>query len=457
MKSILKTVFMIWVILNSIQINAQTIITIDGSQLVQDGSYIVLDNSKWVNNGTFKANSGTFKVSGDATDANASLDGSSSTTFYNLEINKSSNNALLENAITIANTLTLTSGHLDINDMNLTISSGGTISGGSSSSYVQTTSTGTLIQEVSSSNVVFPIGNESYTPVTLNNAGTTDDFNVRVDNTVYQDGTNGNAITTDVVDATWYINETTASGSDITAIFQWNGSDELTDFDRTQAFVSAYHTSQWNNGTASAASGSNPYTFTESGISTFSPFVVASDVNVLPVELLYFYGELQDGNVFLSWETATEMDNDFFDVEWSVDGVHFEKIGQVQGGGTTNEPQSYNFLHRECVIGENYYRLRQVDLPAGQAGFDGKFEYTNTINILIEQLKNISINIYPNPATSYLVIESDYNGVAQLFSVSGQLVFEKNLLNNANWDISSLPKGTYFMKIENVVKRILIQ
>ncbi len=96
------------------------------------------------------------------------------------------------------------------------------------------------------------------------------------------------------------------------------------------------------------------------------------DAAQLPVELLYFYVEKATNGALLSWETATEINNDYFDVEWSTDGINFESIGQVQGAGTTTEVQSYEFLHDNPVNGNNYYRLKQMD-------FDEVFEYSNIV------------------------------------------------------------------------------
>jgi hypothetical protein len=380
-------------------------------------------------------------IRGNAVDANSTIDGTSSTIFNNLTINKSSNNVLLENSATVSNTLILTSGNLDIQSSDLTISSGGTISGSSSSGYIKTSSTGVLVREVGASNVVFPVGNSSYTPVTLNNTGTADNFNVRVENAIYLDGTSGNAITTDVVNATWYIDETTANGSDVTATFQWNASDELTDFDRTQAFLSNYHTNQWNNGTASAASGSNPYTLTESSITSFSPFIVASDATALPVELLYFYGEKEGENVCLDWQTATELNNSDFEIEWSTDGINFEKIGEVAGNGTTTEIQFYDFLHKNPVNGFNYYRLKQVD-------FDGAFEYSEVITITMERLNDKIVNIFPNPVRNELNIV-DGQGQATIYNMLGQPV-QQFAVSRGQFTIntSELAKGQYILHIQ---------
>jgi hypothetical protein len=330
----------------------------------------------------------------------------------------------------------------------LTIQNTATISGGSATSYIQTTNTGTLIQEVSTSNVVFSVGNQSYTPVTLNNSGTTDNFNVRVDNVVYLDGTSGNVIATDVVDVTWYINEETANGSDITATFQWNTSDEMTNFDKTQAFVSNYHTNKWNNGTASAALGNNPYTLTESEITSFSPFIVASDANVLPVELLYFYAEKEGKNVRLDWQTATELNNSHFDVEWSTSGIYFENIGEVAGAGKTNEIQFYDFLHVSPALDLNYYRLKQVD-------FDGQFEYSKIIQLTTNKTQQVIVKVFPNPVSDILNIETTRPTIIQIINATGQVLKEQQISPTSKISVEDLPAGIYFLKAGNQVQKII--
>ncbi|MGB0862506.1 MAG: T9SS type A sorting domain-containing protein [Saprospiraceae bacterium] len=171
----------------------------------------------------------------------------------------------------------------------------------------------------------------------------------------------------------------------------------------------------------------------------------------LPVELLYFYAEKQNENVRLDWQTATEINNSHFDVEWSTDGISFEKIGQVQGAGSTNSIRFYDFLHTSPALGFNYYRLKQVD-------FDGKYEYSDILNIEF-QTRNIEYRIFPNPASSFITIENVEAGeVIQIFSVNGQFVKTLHCnVSTAIIDISNLPKGTYFIKIGTTVKRILIQ
>ncbi len=437
---------------------AQTTLKNTNATIKIEGGFLVLKNTKLINDNDFNASGGTVLITGDATDENASISGLDIPTFYNLQINKTSNGALVENEITVSNELILTNGNLIVQSEDLIISSSGSISGGSANSYIQTTGLGVLNQRVGNSNIVFPVGNQSYTPVTLNNSGVNDGFKVRVENEVYQNGTSGNAITTDVVDATWHISQVDGNGVNVTATFQWNASDELTNFDRTQSFVSYHDNGIWNNGTAAAASGSNPYTLSASNITILSPFIIASDANVLPVELLYFYGEKVENGVLLSWETATEINNDYFDVEYSLDGINFEKIGRVQGAGTTTENQLYEFLHnpsKDVAMQRlyDYYRLKQVDLG-------GKYEYTNIVLITIQQSNNSTIKLFPNPTSDFINIKIDDSQIGeiklQIIDIRGRILKEYPLeTTNNQYSVTSLPAGTYFVRIGKQTQKLV--
>ncbi len=457
MKSYIKiSLILLLSIINCPLSICQTVLVIDGNQVVQEGSYWVIENAKLVNNSTYKANSGTVVIKGDANTNNTTIGGSSATHFSVLNINKSANNVLLENHISVEDTLYLTSGLLELSDYNVLISDVGAFSDVTENTYVKTSGTGTVQRKVSTSYIDFPVGDNTYSPIAIQNTGSADTLGVRSESAVYQDGTSGNILTENAVNNSWHISENTEGGSTANIIFQWYGSEELTNFDRSNSNVAFYDGTQWMESTNSAASGGNPYLKFFNGITNLGTFAIVSDGANLPVELLYFYGEKVDAGVQLHWETATEINNSHFDVEWSKDGISFQKIGEVAGAGTTNEVQFYEFFDDLNHVGfENrhslhYYRLKQHD-------YDGKYEYTNTINITIEQSNNITINIFPNPATSYFKIETDYQGLIQLFSATGQLIFEREITENQNWDISTFPRGTYFLKIGDAVKRVLIQ
>lgn len=95
-------------------------------------------------------------------------------------------------------------------------------------------------------------------------------------------------------------------------------------------------------------------------------------VSPLPVKLIRFDAEVCQRtrpSACLSWETELEIDNDYFSVERSEEGISWKTIGHVVGFGTTTIPHSYLFEDQSELIGTYYYRLKQVD-------FDGDFEYS---------------------------------------------------------------------------------
>lgn len=196
--------------------------------------------------------------------------------------------------------------------------------------------------------------------------------------------------------------------------------------------------------------------FVDIEVSSFSTFFIhgPKNTNVLPVELLDFYAEKQNEYIRLNWQTATEINNSHFDVEWSTDGLDFEKIGEIAGNGTTTETHFYNFLHKNPANGINYYRLRQVD-------FDGQFEYTDILNIEHSREigeSNFQYQIYPNPTSDFILIDGIEAGeIVQIFNIYGQLIQEFQIQTYSNqYPLSSLQAGTYFIKINTKVKKLII-
>lgn len=95
----------------------------------------------------------------------------------------------------------------------------------------------------------------------------------------------------------------------------------------------------------------------------------------LPIELLYFKGDMKSCvENLLTWGTATELNNDRFEIERSNDGITFEKIAIVKGAGNSLQVLKYNYSDTNPGLGINYYRLKQVD-------YDSQFKYTNLISV----------------------------------------------------------------------------
>ena len=174
---------------------------------------------------------------------------------------------------------------------------------------------------------------------------------------------------------------------------------------------------------------------------------------LLPVELTSFSGIREDESVKLSWNTATESNNDFFAVERSSNGVDFMEVGQVDGSGTTAELRSYNFVDEYPVSGTNYYRLRQVD-------FNGAFEYSNLVEIEFAGA-DPAVTIYPNPVTDVLHIMPSYtftDAKILITDLAGKIVFQtESALVESGTAINTetLPNGMYLLSIEVGNKKVV--
>lgn len=171
----------------------------------------------------------------------------------------------------------------------------------------------------------------------------------------------------------------------------------------------------------------------------------------LPVKLLSFNTSLvEQGTAQLEWETASELNNEGFFIEKSTDGLAFEPIGFVEGNGTTDAYQSYQYYDQSARV-SSYYRLRQVD-------FDGQFEFSpiSFVEVVSEKAFN-QLGIYPNPVVSNFQFTNTMEGVFDwtLVNTSGQRLFSQQNLTvpqaeaQLNGIINSLKAGTYLILLQN--------
>ncbi len=174
-------------------------------------------------------------------------------------------------------------------------------------------------------------------------------------------------------------------------------------------------------------------------------FVAAtsSTTNSLPVELVMFSanksGNKENIYVQLDWITASEINNDYFSIERSIDTEHFEEIIKQKGAGNSNTLIKYTAYDYNPHYGINYYRLKQTD-------YDGKFAYSNIVSINIA--KDI-ISVYPNPTTGKLTVNATNLNRIEVVDLHGRILlnFDKFEDNIAVFDMSTLPKGIYYIKI----------
>jgi hypothetical protein len=182
-------------------------------------------------------------------------------------------------------------------------------------------------------------------------------------------------------------------------------------------------------------------------------YVVEGEWYCLPVEMENFISKVSGNNVELIWTTATETNNQCFDIERSVSNSdEWKKIGTVQGCGTTTDPRDYKFKDRGVVTGQYTYRLKQIDYN----GTENYHELSDDVIVGIPTAYSLSQN-YPNPFNPATKInyELPNNGKVSilLYDISGREVAKLvNEVKTAGYytvefNGANLSSGTYFYRI----------
>ena len=190
------------------------------------------------------------------------------------------------------------------------------------------------------------------------------------------------------------------------------------------------------------------------GITGSSPWKLSDLTDPLPIELLFFKAEWknsQKNEVLLEWATASETNNDYFEIQRSIDAVHFNTILTVEGSGNSNQIINYSTEDvNPFTEHTSYYRLKQVD-------FDGNFKYSPIEDIYPYAETNIfSASVYPNPASENisLMINSQDETDAVIFindNLGRTLYKNSEKINKGNSimkiDINQFTTGSYILHI----------
>lgn len=176
--------------------------------------------------------------------------------------------------------------------------------------------------------------------------------------------------------------------------------------------------------------------------------ITVDEINcaAVPVEWLAFEAEKRDETAVLDWSTATEINNDKFEVYRSIDGNSWDKIGIVDGAGTTSTQSDYQFVDRNPNLGSNYYRLKQID-------FDGHFEFSDTRFLNFDRNSTtVLFDFYPNPTQDFLFIKVDDHKesyTAEILDYSGKVIQREILKEEAAINMSNYVSGLYLIRIIN--------
>jgi hypothetical protein len=199
----------------------------------------------------------------------------------------------------------------------------------------------------------------------------------------------------------------------------------------------------------------NPQAFliTSTATQGFSWFNIGTpNSQALPVELLSFNGDCNEGQVNLSWQTATEHNSDYFEVEKSRDGMNWQVLTSVNAAGNSTQLLNYEATDAHAMEVNNYYRLTQVDI-------DGTKETFNVINIRCDRRLHSYFSAYPNPSTgSFQVILNDKNfvgsGILIVKDTKGtellnRMIEVKPGINMFSVTELNLAPGVYYIQIVN--------
>jgi autotransporter-associated beta strand protein len=153
----------------------------------------------------------------------------------------------------------------------------------------------------------------------------------------------------------------------------------------------------------------------------------------LPISLTSFIGKAVDKSVLLNWATASETNNDYFEVLKSSNGKTFTAIGTVKGNGTTSDAKSYSFVDVNPAAGTNYYQLIQHD-------FDGKSSKSDIIPVN-SAISSSSLTVYAAASSVNVSINSanQTNGTLQVFDLAGKKLNETRLTLNKGFNTTSIP------------------
>ena len=398
--------------------------------------------------GSITGTSSTFLLNG-TTDQTLTLLSS----LVNLTLNKPSGQVNTGSDVTVSQTLDMTSGKIAIGNYNFTIGNGGSIVNANLNNYVIATGTGTLNQQVvAGGNKTFPVGlSTAYAPanVALTAGSTTDIISLRMLSAPFVNGTTGNPIFFDAVNATWMISEAVIGGSNATVTLQWSSSLELPGFNRTFSRLAHFTSSAWDYGSSDiAASGSNPYSVSRSGFTSFSPFAVGL-FRALPVVWLNIAARNEGNNNIIDWSVATETNNSYYSVEASTDGKNFSEIGRVNGAYTTSAQEHYNYVHQDITARTYFYRIKQVDI-------DGRYSYSKIVRVIRDNTSLNAVAILNNPVKGQITVAITSRqatpGTIVLTNSIGQNLYQQKLKLLEGNNVIEIPdlhqaSGIYYLVV----------
>jgi len=181
-------------------------------------------------------------------------------------------------------------------------------------------------------------------------------------------------------------------------------------------------------------------------------------ISTLPVELVNFNASSVNNKlVQLDWQTASEINNDYFTIERSVDGTDWKELTQINGSGSSSSLLNYSVNDYNPYLGVSYYRLKQTD-------FDGQYSYSQISSVNIQKTRYSEIEIYPNPTKNQITILGSSYELEQvkIYNVLGQdvTILTEKIINNESKiiiNLLNLNTGMYYVKTKTTSNKVYKQ
>lgn len=185
--------------------------------------------------------------------------------------------------------------------------------------------------------------------------------------------------------------------------------------------------------------------------------VLAAQNPVFPVTWNYVEGKLLGENVQLNWGTLSESNADRFEIE-KLNGSEYFTIGEVKAVGTSTSPSDYQFLDTDAYIGDNIYRLRQVDQ-------DGNATYSSNVEVTVGESIWVS-EPYPNPSTGSEISIDVFSPTVELVAyklidLTGRVLVEQSIELGAGSamkltiGVDKIPAGMYVIEVSDQARTVL--
>lgn len=176
----------------------------------------------------------------------------------------------------------------------------------------------------------------------------------------------------------------------------------------------------------------------------------------LPIKLIDFTAEAIDNQIVeLYWKTATEINNDYFEIERSKNGTDWRTISQIKGNGNSSTPISYTIMDNTPLNDISYYRLKQTD-------FNGKTYYLETRSVKITNKFDTQVTVFPNPLLGIITITGSEIELEQfkIYNSRGQDVTElvievSNNKTEIELDLLNLDAGIYYLRTTNTITKLI--